>query len=287
MENISSNNEFLVEIQSMYPSLTKNEKKVADTILKEAKQARFMSINELADMSGVGLTSVSRFCNSMNLKGFQEFKKKLSLSMSTGDTNTLPADVTIDDPMAKLFQKVFKNHTHALQETYLLLNSADILKATEYIVQSDQIRFFGVGASNITALEGMHKFLNIMPNVYALSDTLMQLMAASSLNENDVAIIISNAGNNNEIVEIAKKAKKNGAKTICITRYAKSNLVEYADIVLLCGGYDKTPRGGYSPSKSAQSMLLDILYTHVYRERVDYSNKISNAIIETIKDKSC
>ena len=67
-----SNNDFLLSIQSAYPSLTKAEKKVADYILQNSKAVRFMSITGLADACHVSLTSVFRFCKVMKLQGYQE-----------------------------------------------------------------------------------------------------------------------------------------------------------------------------------------------------------------------
>lgn len=52
---------FLLNIQSVYPSLTKAEKKVADYTLQNSKAVRFLSITDLAEACHVSLTSVFRF----------------------------------------------------------------------------------------------------------------------------------------------------------------------------------------------------------------------------------
>ena len=68
------NNDFLLNIQSIYPSLTKAEKKVADYTLQNSKAVRFLSITDLAEACHVSLTSVFRFCKVLKLQGYQEFK---------------------------------------------------------------------------------------------------------------------------------------------------------------------------------------------------------------------
>ena len=73
--------DFLVKIRGEYNQFTKAEKKVADYILASPKEVLFKSITELAEICGVGDTSVFRFCKTMNCKGYQEFKMMLSLSM--------------------------------------------------------------------------------------------------------------------------------------------------------------------------------------------------------------
>ena len=78
-------NHFMQKIEETYHSLTKVEKKVADYVLQNPRQVLFMSITDLADACQVGETSVYRFCRTMNLPGYQEFKMQLSLGMSEQD----------------------------------------------------------------------------------------------------------------------------------------------------------------------------------------------------------
>ena len=73
--------DFLTRIRSSYNQFTKAEKRVADFILQNPNRVLFMSISDLAETCMVGDTSVFRFCKTMNLKGYQEFKMTLSLSM--------------------------------------------------------------------------------------------------------------------------------------------------------------------------------------------------------------
>ena len=77
MEGIS-----LSKFGSAYNQLTKAEKKVARFMCcKIQGQVLFMSITDLAEACDVGDTSVFRFCKTMELKGYQEFKMMLSLGL--------------------------------------------------------------------------------------------------------------------------------------------------------------------------------------------------------------
>ena len=95
------NNDFLLNIQSVYPSLTKAEKKVADYTLQNSKAVRFLSITDLAEACHVSLTSVFRFCKVLKLQGYQEFKVQLALSIQEEgqdeEIELLPAAVTKAD----------------------------------------------------------------------------------------------------------------------------------------------------------------------------------------------
>ena len=207
----TTQNTFLLNIQSIYPSLTKGEKKVADYILREFKTARFLSINDLADACDVSLTTVSRFCKALGLKGYQDFKIQLTLSIhdssepkqsEEADAEMLPGQVSRKDTMDVMVQKVLQSYLSPIRETAAMVDEEALRKAAELVLDSDQVRFFGIGGSSLTAMEGMYKFLHIMPNVYCLSDATMQAMAASTLNEHDVALFISYSGASKEMVEV-------------------------------------------------------------------------------------
>ena len=90
-------------------------------------------------------------------------------------------------------------------------------------------------------------------------DAHMQLIMASTLTSNDVALIFSYSGSTKDTVEIAKYAKKAGAKTIVITRFTKSQLTQYADILLLCGANEGTLQDGSTSAEISQLFLVDVM----------------------------
>ena len=66
--------DFIPRLKSAYNHFTKTERKVADFVLDNPRRALFMSITDLAESCGVGDTSVFRFCKTLELNGYQEFK---------------------------------------------------------------------------------------------------------------------------------------------------------------------------------------------------------------------
>lgn len=65
-------------IRAAYYSLTGAEKKVADFVLANPELVQDMSITQLADECGVADATVSRFCRSLQTKGFSSFKLELA-----------------------------------------------------------------------------------------------------------------------------------------------------------------------------------------------------------------
>ena len=99
---------FILTIRSLYNQFTKVEKKVADYVLSHLDQVVYMSINDLADACQAGETSVYRFCRDLGAEGYQDFKMKLSLSISKNQLGSLDeptGNVTREDPISVLAQK--------------------------------------------------------------------------------------------------------------------------------------------------------------------------------------
>lgn len=85
-----------------------------------------MSITDLADACEVGDTSVYRFCRTMKLQGYQEFKMKLSLSMSEKEeAKGVLGEAEDDDSLAR---KVMEVNMSAMRESYMLLDHHNLLK---------------------------------------------------------------------------------------------------------------------------------------------------------------
>lgn len=280
-------NDIFARIQVSSKSFTKAEHIVADFVLQHAREIMYMSINDLADNCGVGDTTVFRFCKTLKLSGYQDFKMMLAQSISGNDgpsAMTLSDEIGINDSTDEVCRKLLNTDFAALNQTLDMLNVADIQQAIQMMKQAKLIHFFGMGASCVMALEAKNKFAGILPNVVSVQDSHMQTMASALLGSDDLAIAFSYSGSTKDTIQILKQAKQNHAKTICITRFAESPLTAYADIVLLCGANEGPFQGGSFSVKVAQLYLLDILYTEYFRKNYpicDYNKKLTTQSITT------
>jgi DNA-binding MurR/RpiR family transcriptional regulator len=267
-------------IRSSYNSFTNTEKKVADYILENIKDVIYMSITDLADACNVGESSVFRFCKTMDLKGYQEFKIALAHSLSLDEgAPVLSSEITKQDTIGDLSSKILTTNVNALTETFNLINENEISKAIDAMINANRVHFFGVGASLMTAMEAKNKFMRITNKTECSLDSHLQIMTAALLTEEDVAILISYSGSTKDTIDVAKLAKENRAKLICITRFAKSPLTNYSDITLLCGSNEGPLQGGSLSAKISQLYLLDILYAEYFRrtQRESTINKENTA----------
>lgn len=276
----------LTYLNSIYNSLTKSEKKIADFILTEPKNVIYMTISEISSKSLVGDTTVLRFCRKMGFSSFQDFKLALAQDITNKDSDFEELDFQLskNDSLLEVSRKVINYDLDILEETFNLISNDELCKARDGIINANKIEIFGVGASIITGLDVYLKFMRIGYNISCNIDFHAQMMAASLLTKNDLAIGISFSGSSKDTNKVLNIAKNAGAQILCVTRHANSPITKIGDITLLHGGKEDPLQGGNFSSKIAQISVFDILYHAVYMKtghKVSKSKgKTSKAITE-------
>lgn len=198
----------------------------------------------------------------------------LSLSLRESEEEPgMEGDISLDDSFTEVARKVLNTNMNALTETYSLLDEDSFFQAIDALHQAKRIYFFGVGASLLTALKAMNKFLRIEPKVYCVQDSHMQAMVASMMGPEDVAMVFSYSGATKDTIHVAELAKQAGAKIICLTRFVKSPLTSFSDITLLSGANEGPLQGGSTSAEISQLFLIDLMYTEYYRRYYDECSK--------------
>lgn len=256
----------ITAIRSQYPLLTRAEKKVADVVLNQSDAVMNATITDLSEMCGVGETSVFRFCRSMHLDGYQDFK--LSLALSTNQQKVLDIEMvgssftnTLPESIGK---RVYHTTLDALQKALESLNYSAVEAAVDLIIQAQTIHFFGIGGSGVTAMAAQEKFIKITPKAMFTSDMHMQMTTASLLGSHSLAIIFSNSGTTKAALAIAQLAKQSGARVVFITQFANTPAKNFSDVVLLCGAREGPMQGGSIAVKTSQMFITNILYTQLF-----------------------
>jgi DNA-binding MurR/RpiR family transcriptional regulator len=265
MINTNSSNhksELLINIRFQRPSLTKTEKKVADYLLENPEQVLKMNLAEFAGASGSSQASILRFCKSLGVDGFPELKLQLSVALAS-ETEAAPAqseEVSPNDSISEIMEKVFWFNIQTLKDTLSLLKSAECENALSAIASSESVSLFGIGDAAGPCYFADIKLKRIGIRSQVHSDADMQLIMASMLGSKDVAIAISHSGRSRSVVEAMKIAKERGAKTICITKYQKSPLTKHCDICIYTATVDATVGKEIIARRVAEQAILEGLY---------------------------
>ena len=275
----------LINLQSLWQTLTKSERKVAEIVLSQPENVIYFSVTDLAEKAGVGETTALRFCRKIGFKGYQDFKLALAKEVISPIKN-LHEEINDEDLPIAIARKVTETNTRAIQDTFSILNAEQLDAAVHALQQARNIHFYGVGSSGVTALDAKYKFLRIGLFVDAFTDSHIQAMAATTLAKGDVAVGISVSGSTKDTVDSLTLAKESGATIICITHHARSPITRMADIVLLIAGKEGPLHGGALSSKIAQLHVIDILCTalsmNIKDRALEYKEKTAKAVINKI-----
>lgn len=259
MDKTKLGSSLLLRIESLQASLTKAEHRVAEAVLADPQAAVFDSVTDLAEKSGVGETTVLRFCRTLGCRGYQEFK--LLLAREEGATaRSLGENLGDGDDPATILTKVTETNARAVTQTTALLNVATISRAVDAIQAARKVQVYGVGSSGITAQDAMYRFRRIGLLVEAIPDPHFAAMSAALLGPEDVALGISHSGSTKDTVGALRTAKQAGATTICLTAHARSPITAEADIVLLTAPREAPLQGSSFAAKIAQIHALDVLF---------------------------
>lgn len=248
----------LERIHASYYQLTAAERKAADFVIANHTRVQFMSITQLAEECGIAEATVSRFCRSLKLKGFNAFKLELAKHSATGASS--PPPDRGGNTMAGRFQATGALSVDAVQQTVQLLKPSQVRRAVELFEQAPQVLCIGSGGSMIMAQEFAHLFSTVNSRFYAMVDSHLQMSAVATMPESGVLVLFSYSGATTSGLQILELAKSRGIATVLVTRFNKSPAAKLADVVLLCGANEGPFQLGSVPAKIAQLVVMDILF---------------------------
>lgn len=255
-------------IRGAYSTLSKKEQRIADYILKQPEQIIHHTINQVADDLDVAESTVFRFCQRVGFKGYQALKIALASDV-VAPLQDIHEDITETDTALEIAEKIFSTNGKTIESTRQILEGDSLEKTVELFLGARRIEFYGSGGSAVVALDAYHKFVRSGLQVSAILESHMQLMSASQLTTEDVAVVISHSGASKETLDIANLLKEKGIPTIAITNYAKSPLSKIADVSLYTVSQETAFRSEALASRIAELSLVDALFTAVMMRRGD------------------
>ena len=252
------NLDILERIHASYYQLTATERRVADFVLAQHAQVQFMSITQLADECGTAEATISRFCRSLQLKGFNAFK--IELARHSAPVTVSKKQESDTDTLQGRSMEAGLTSIDAVNQTLKLIDLKQVEDAVALIEQAPHVLCIGAGGSMIMASECAHLFSTVTGKFYAVSDSHMQMSAAATMSSEDIIILFSYSGATTGGLQILELAKSRGIKTILVTRFNKSPAAKQADVVLLCGSNEGPFQFGSIPAKVAQLVVMDVLF---------------------------
>ena len=205
----------LDSIRNRLDTLSKSEHKVALAVLAKPELTIAKNISALARLAQVSEPTVVRFCRTLGLDGWHEFKLKLAQSLALAPKLSDSA-MRQDDLMVDLVDKICNRSVNALLDLRSSLNVHRVEQALAVLSRATKIEFYGQGSSGIIAMDAQHKFFRSGVPTVAYSDPHIHSISAALLKPGDVVVAISQRGHNTALLRSVMLAKKTGAAVVVL-----------------------------------------------------------------------
>ncbi|WP_416147549.1 MurR/RpiR family transcriptional regulator [Salipaludibacillus sp. HK11] len=271
-------------IRASYNTFREKEKKIADYILDHPEKIIHSTINQMAANLDVAEATVFRFCKKIGFKGYQAMKIALASEVVTG-IKDIHETIQEGDDEKTVAEIVFKSNIRTLEDTLSVLDSDSFKKAVQFLLKANRVEFYGNGGSGVIAMDAHHKFMRTGIPTIAYSDSHFQVMSASQLTEQDVVVLISHSGTNQDILQALEVAKEQGVPTIGITTLTKSPLSKRVDVPLYTVSKETDFRSEALSSRLAQLSIIDALYVNVSIGRKELMQRSIKKMRKAISSK--
>ena len=273
--------------------LSKNERILANYILKHPEDVLKMSSKDLGKVCFVSTATVYRLCDKLGLSGFSDLKIKITSSLD--DYRKSNEDFNFDFPVNQfqthyeIIQKIKEDYEQTLNLTANLF-SLDQLRLIASAMKKAQIIDVYTSAGNINfALNFQFQMQEIGKQVNVPIDEYQQRLIAASSDENHLAIIITFGGRgilSDILPRILHKVK---TPIVLISSYDYTFEDLDPDYQLYISPYENHYKKISSFSTRLSILyILDVLYTCYfkldYQENIEKKLAYYNNIVEgTIK----
>ncbi len=283
---MQTNEKMSYQIRRCYASLRKSEQKVADYVLNHEAACRRISLEALAEQSGVSQPTVVRFVKALGFQGFKEFRYRLMENAVTEARSGEPQamygyHLKPDEKLKLIPAKVISTSVRTLEDMLKSISGEQFEKTIHMLAGARKIMLCCVENSSAAAKDLMTKLLYLGYDCRYDEDYYIQKIAAAALTEQDVIIGISYSGQSKDTVDVMKTAKKAGARTIAITNFRESRISQFSD-VLLCCSQEQWLYGDCIFSRTTQIVLNDMIYMGLiagdYNNRTEQLDKNSQLI---------
>ena len=247
-------------ITNKYYDLTAAGRKVADYVLTDSVSAQYMSISDLAEACGVGEASITRFCRTLGLRGYSDFKLALAEEAGNRQDITARAGIEPGDSVTGHIRRLLSVQTALLAQTVERLEPEALTRAVELLSGARRVLCLGQGSSQVMAQEAWTLFSTVSGQFSCVMDSHSQAVAVALMDAEDAILCFSYSGSTKELEDVLPLAVANGTRVVLVTRYAKSPAVNHSDVVLHCGSDEGPLQQSSAAARISQLFIIDALF---------------------------
>lgn len=273
-------------LKSKSPLFSETEKRLSKSFLEFDRELPNMTIANISEETGISQTTIFNFVKKLGFSGFQEFKIGLATNTSTDEnqTYTVYSDITDDDLMLTIAQKIVAFNINSLQSILYYLDEEQLMNVISLILNSKTLHFFGQGGSSIVAYDAYHKFLRTDFLCNYIGDHHMQLSYSTKLTSDDCVFVFSHSGQSLQTINLAKSIRKTKAHIIGLTGNPTSQMLDYCDEQIIVYSEESKYRTESLTSRIMYLTLIDIIYSIIVFNNEETSQNTMDEIRTALRD---
>lgn len=250
-------------MRAVREELSVNEKKIADFILNNAALIRDYSSQNLAASVGVSQSSIVKFSQKLNYRGFTDLKLAIHEAVVKSQSGDPPNETihAVEEQFDSVPRQLYNIKREALITTMELNDETRILSAVKILEESQRIQIVALGAGSLVARNFASMLIQVGKSVISEVDTYIQLSSIATFGKGDAVVVISFSGQSAKMIQIARKAKKAGVRIISLTNYSANPIRSLADVQLFSVNQNRGFEVPQIISSASQQHVVDVLFS--------------------------
>lgn len=246
--------DFLSNINLKKNTLTKNELKACELILKDLNKVQMYSLTEMSEQIKITKTTILRFCQKMGYSGYTEFRYdcvKYVNSLSN-------AERLIEDENEKIIN-VEKIYMDTIKLLHYTLKDEDFKSLAAMIQSARKVRCVGEINSEVTCLQLKYALAMYGIDADVLPSKANVKAVDLITNEQDLLIVMSASANSDIVKEAYSLKENNGCRIALVTMNPSTHLEAKSDMFLLLPSVAPLKNKSLLDSVPIYSLFVEIL----------------------------
>lgn len=246
-------------ISAEYESLPKNQKAVADFLVRSMQEAAFLSVVEIGERSGVSKATVVRFAQRLGFEGFISFRNALQAAVQQRYSDIQRFEL-LPQKNGQTIHEVALQDVQNINQTIEQLSREQFGAIVSMLREAHTIYTFGLGISSLMARIMAYSLNQVAQPASVIADAELSFEEQLSfIDESDVLVCLSFPPYSARTLEVARQARKHGMKVAGITDTHTAPITEHSAHYLCV----KSENLLFTNSIAAISMVVNALITEM------------------------
>lgn len=247
-------------IQRKYPELPENQRKVADFLIRNIREAPFLSVMEIESRSGASKATVVRLAQSLGFSGFLEMRGKLLKGVQSQMRITEMFPLLAGTSREETLTAVADQDVGNINRTINQLDRKVFREVARMILNATRVYTLGLGISSLMARILAYSLSQVAIRSTSLGHDYETFIEQIHLfDRSDLIIAFSFPPYSKETIDVVRAAAKRRTRVVALTDRVTSPVSLYAARVLPVVSQNML----FTNSFSAISVIINALTTEV------------------------